>query len=1461
MDMMAWTRRVSIRVTSSIFLFLAGLGANLSEVSAQIVPDATLENERSQVIPRQVQGIDRSSIEGGSQRGENLFHSFRDFSIPTGESVLFNNSAQIRNILTRVTGGSISNIDGWMGANGSANLYLLNPNGIVFGPNASLNIRGSFFATTATSFRLPNGSEYSATNPQAPPLLNLNLVPGIQFGASSGGATITNRGSLIAGQDLNLIADKLDLQGTLLAGRNLTLLATDTVTARDSTVRPFVAAASGDLLLQGDKWIDIAVLKHPGSGLSSGGNLVLRSNSTIGGDAHFSSGRNFSVERLDGSLGNLSSPNDPVILTNGYVTLGNYTGASLHILAGGSVTLGTVTITGTGDVASTISPSNTTLFNGSKTYADLATFNLTDYKATLNSDGTVRSVDPVMVPITTNGSTQATLDVRAGVDWAKLGGLPTTPVVAGVGTPATTAIGTASSANITVTGNIRVDQPAGLVLLTNQFSPNTLPGTIAIQGNVDTSTTKAEANGGDIWVYGRGDIEDGFPIPGNVHALLSSSFSSSGNAGNGGAISFATNLGNINLNYVQSLSKSFSSSGNVGNGGAISFATNLGNINITNSPLSSDSNSGLLGASDSGNAGNGGAISFTANSGNINLSNSYSSSSSFLSSSSGNAGNGGMISFATHSGNIDLKDSYSYALSSKSSSSGNAGNGGMISFATHSGNISLTKSDSYSDSLSYSPLGNAGNGGTISFATHSGNINLINSNSDSGSFSGSGSGSGNSGNGGAISFTSNSGNIDLTSSDLSSASFSQSGNAGNGGTINLSARGGTISGSSSLLSSFAISNLGESGNSGKITLEAGREVSGLIINTIASGGKSGDVQINGFGNLLIDHTSILTAQQVDVKKGTSNFSGCGASVCEPIKVTLSDKGQAGNVTVDSIGNLTFSNSVFQSDTRGGKPAGNIAITSLSVVSFTNSQITSNASGSGKAGDITINAPTIKVNANSQIRAETTKGSSGQGGNITVNAPTAVALTRTADGIPVISVESSGAGQAGDITINTPQLTLSDAAKITATATKNSTNLEGGGSVTLNASNINLAGGTVGVFAETNGKSPAGRLTLKPYNDQPNLNLLFQPGSLISAATSSSGQGGDLVLSAPQVINLDGPGTLSVATEGSGKAGNVLVTAPQINMTNGVSIFGTTNHSGQGGSVVINSNQVRMADGSIIAVNSGSSDVDAGDAGNLIINSGILTLDRNASLKATSENGKGGDISLNLDKYLLLRRNSLISTSAGANNQGTADGGNIAINTQFIIAPPWENSDIAANAFGGTGGKVNINAEKIFGMFVRSRSDLIRLLGSTNPKDLDPIRLGTSDITAISQNNPTLNGSVAVSQLEVDPTRGLNAEPLRPQKPNVAEDCGSQNQTKGSRVTSSGRGGITPTPGDSLTGSTIWQDPNQPLATPPGRGIASSPPPEETSLPIAQGWVQKSNGNILLVGTSSPTSPTPACHVR
>jgi len=138
-------------------------------------------------------------IESGVRTNDHLFHSFSEFSVPSNGSAFFNNAGDIVNIFSRVTGGNISNIDGLIRANGNANLFLINPAGIIFGNNASLAIGGSFFATTAESVVFGNGMEFSATEPNQAPLLTINITPGLQMGTNPGNITVNGPGETLNG--------------------------------------------------------------------------------------------------------------------------------------------------------------------------------------------------------------------------------------------------------------------------------------------------------------------------------------------------------------------------------------------------------------------------------------------------------------------------------------------------------------------------------------------------------------------------------------------------------------------------------------------------------------------------------------------------------------------------------------------------------------------------------------------------------------------------------------------------------------------------------------------------------------------------------------------------------------------------------------------------------------------------------------------------------------------------------------------------------------------------------------------------------------------------------------------------------------------------------------------------------------------------------------------------------------
>jgi filamentous hemagglutinin family protein len=230
---------------------LVGLLADSSAIAlAQVIPDRSLP--QNSVV--ETNG-DTFNITGGSLSGTNLFHSFNEFSIDANQTAHFQNDAAIANILSRVTGNNVSNIDGLIRTNGSANLFLVNPNGIVFGENARLDIGGSFVATSADAIEFAGGELFPAQDTGVQPLLTMTTPVGLQFNAGNEHGTITVQGQghtltredptftpiiglgmlehglqVLPGQNLALIGNGVDLNGGLISatGANLELASLST---------------------------------------------------------------------------------------------------------------------------------------------------------------------------------------------------------------------------------------------------------------------------------------------------------------------------------------------------------------------------------------------------------------------------------------------------------------------------------------------------------------------------------------------------------------------------------------------------------------------------------------------------------------------------------------------------------------------------------------------------------------------------------------------------------------------------------------------------------------------------------------------------------------------------------------------------------------------------------------------------------------------------------------------------------------------------------------------------------------------------------------------------------------------------------------------------------------------------------------------------------------------------------
>jgi large exoprotein involved in heme utilization and adhesion len=365
-------------------------------------------------------------------------------------------------------------------------------------------------------------------------------------------------------------------------------------------------------------------------------------------------------------------------------------------------------------------------------------------------------------------------------------------------------------------------------------------------------------------------------------------------------------------------------------------------------------------------------------------------------------------------------------------------------------------------------------------------------------------------------------------------------------------------------------------------------------------------------------------------------------------------------------------------------------------------------------------------------------------------------------------------------------------------------------------------------------------------------------------SQGTGKGGNLSLTA-QRLQIRNGGQISASTSNRGDAGNLTVQAAEVDISgtnakgfrSGLFAGVAENATGRGGNLLMEVDRLTLREDSRITVaNRGQ-----GNAGNLTIKANTLVLDNRATILAETNSGQGGNLQIQARDLLLMRRGSGISTSAGLAGAG-GNGGNITIAAPnaFLVTAPNENNDITANAFNGSGGRVAINAQGIYNFTIRSRAELSQLLGTNDPAELNPRRLPTNDISAISQNNPNLNGSVTLTTPDIDPSRGLLPLPtgLVDSSNQIAQECQPGGRQLANSFTVTGRGGLPISPIDPLMQQSALVN----LVELPESGerteTRSQDSPQaapQAEIVEAQGWTKDANGDIFLIA-AVPTSHHP-----
>lgn len=1288
----------SFRLKSLYFCLLLSLGGSLP-AQAAITLDGSLGPGRSLGGPDYAITADL-----GRQLGANLFHSFGTFDLGKGESATFSGPGSVANIIGRVTGGRASTIDGLLSSTiPGASLYLINPSGLIFGPNAALDLGGSFYGATASYISFADGGRFDAATPTgsvlsaAPPAAFGFLSP-VPAPISLHGAGLT----VAEGRNLALIGGNITLDGAAWAW------------APGGRVVLSSGASPGEVELDG------------GTGFPSGGNIALRDGSQAnvsgdeaGGSIVIRAGRlelkgSYLVAETvsqDGGTIDVEVTGDVGITAGGWITTsttGAGRGGDVWISAGG-----TITLSGRGEDGSySAIRANTT---GSSNAGDIE---LVAPNITLD-EGLIQSLT-----IGENGGTSRHGD-GGGIT------LQTTRLVMRNGGQMDSGSRDGSNGN---GGSVEID--AGESVTISGISADGYASLIfsSVQGDGEGGYISIRApevtleNGAQLAVSTSGAGEGGFIQVESARMAIT-----------GGARIAANTSGSGAGGYVEIKAGDFlaiTGRGKDGEYSAIRANTDGpgmgGSIRIDTGTLTVDS--GLIQAISHGEqaSGDGGNISIDA--ARVALTG------------GGQLDSGNRAGSSGQGGNIEIHASQSILLNGSHPTEGHP----SAIFANTAGSglggyVFINAPRVSVEDGARINVSTTGSGAAGLIRIEAQHLDLV----DGGRILASTSGAGE---GGSVEIAA-SDSLTITGHDANgnaSGVYANTSGTGNGGYIQIQA--GTLLVDDGLVQASTSGQLapGErNGDAGLISLEVASLVlvnGGQIENGSKSdsNGNGGEIRIVADESIRMSGTN--SAGEASGVSGQTSGPGAGSNITlsSPVVVIESDaeltastwgSGQGGDIRIDAAKLDVTQGGLISASTYGAGAGGSISVMasdSINVASLggkggygvirantsgsgdggsvylqtarltlDDGAIQALSSGHGNAGNIAIDADEVAIINGGQISSSTRHPEGGNGGDIEIDALDRITVSGYSPGYPdIVSgifANSSGNGAGGSILLHAPLISISRDGTIQA-----STSASGnGGSIEIEAGRLEILSGGV-LSSGTYGSGWGGSVAVDAVES-----ILISGSdsqgypSVIRANTSGSGSGGDIGLTTPLLV-LDG-GSVQAMTYGepgygvrNGDGGNIFASVGRLEVLNGgfIDSSSISPSSGNGGSVEILAGESILLSGtdSGLFANTGGS----GEGGYIFASAPKITIREGAKIQAlTSGSGAGGFIQLEGGR-LDLSRGGFVS--AGSSDAG--EGGYISIDMSESIRVSGQNlegdwSGIRASALGtGNGGFIQLRAPQV-----------------------------------------------------------------------------------------------------------------------------------------------------------------------